>query len=85
MPRLSQDERHQAIGMLAAGPHGEDVARRFNVQSSTITRFRRRYKTVGSVSDRPRSGQPRVTTPTYDRQIRLVHLRNRLRLATLTA
>ena len=82
MPRLSQDERHQTIGMLAAGAHGEDVARRFNVQSSTITRLRRLYKAVGSVSDRPRSGQPRVTTPTEDRQI---HLRNRLRLATLTA
>ena len=85
MPRLSQDERQQAIGMLAVGAHSQDVARRYNVQISIITRVRRLYKTVGSVSNRPRSGQSGVTTPTDDRQIRLVHLRNRPRLATLTA
>ena len=36
----------------------------------------------GSVSDAPRSGRPRVTTPREDRYLRLTHLRNRFQPAT---
>jgi hypothetical protein len=37
------------------------------------------------VSDRPRPGQPRVTTDHQDRHIRLQHLHNRFKIAASTA
>jgi hypothetical protein len=37
------------------------------------------------VSDRPRPGQPRVTTDHQDRHIRLQHLHNRFKTAASTA
>jgi hypothetical protein len=57
MPRLSNNDRNQALGMLRAG----------------------------NVSDRPRPGQPRVTTDQQDRHIRLQHLRSRFKTAASTA
>ena len=52
---------------------------------STISRLVQRLRATGRLTDRPRSGRPRVTTQRQDRRIRLVHLRNRLRTATETA
>ncbi len=85
MPRLSQVERDQAIGMLTAGMTQAEVARRLGCHCCTIARLRQRYRQTGVTRDRPRSGQPRVTTVAQDRRIRTMHLRNRLRPATMTA
>ena len=85
MPRLSDIERQRAIGMLQAGMRPSHVAQHFNVSPSTIGDLRLRLAQTGTVADRPRTGRPRVTTPQQDRQIRLAHLRNRLRPATWTA
>ena len=71
--------------MLAAGVSQSRVARRFGVTQSTISRLRTRYQTTGSTRDRPRRGQPRVTTAAQDRRIRLQHLRDRFRPCTQTA
>ena len=85
MPRLTSVERERAVGMLQSGLRPTDIARRLNVSHTTITRLRQRLQETGTTRDRPRSGRPSVTLPIQDRHIRLVHLRNRQRPATVTA
>lgn len=85
MPRLSQNDRERAVGMLMAGTPYAQVARRFGVHRSTIQRLQTRLQQTGSTHDRPRSGQPRVTTPAQDRHIRVMHLRDRFRVPAETA
>ncbi len=85
MPRLNRNQRMRAIGMIDGGLRRRDVANRLGVTRITITRLLRRYRTHGSVDDRPRSGRPRVTTREQDRHIRTSHLRDRFLPATHTA
>ena len=85
MPRLTNDQRNNAIGRLQQGATQAAVARHFNVSRATINRLWIRHNATGSVADRPRSGRPRVTTPAQDRFIRLQHLRDRFQTATTTA
>src|ERR1700729_907386 len=61
------------------------VARHFKCDHSTIVRLNHRFQATGTTDDRPRPGQPRVTTPALDRQIRLPHQRKRFQTATQTA
>ena len=85
MPRLSNNDRKQALGMLRAGISTREVARLFNCHQSTVVRLRQRFQTMNNVSDRSRPGQPRVTTDQQDHHIRLQHLRNRFKTAASTA
>lgn len=85
MPRLSEDERNQAIGMIQAGVAQNVVARRFGVHRNTIHALWRRFQQSGNTRDGPRSGRPRVTSLRQDNYIRVVHLRNRFQTAALTA
>ena len=85
MPRLRQNQRERAIGMLTGGMSQRRVARNLGVHVSTISRLWSRYDETGSTVDRPRAPRPRVTTPQQDRHIRLQHLRNRFLPATVTA
>ena len=85
MPRLSENERNQAIGMLAGGMSARVVARRFGCCRKTIDRLAARYQQTGAVHDRQRPGRPRVTTARADRFITLTHLRQRQLAATVTA
>uniref|UniRef100_A0A672Z1Z5 Transposase Tc1-like domain-containing protein n=1 Tax=Sphaeramia orbicularis TaxID=375764 RepID=A0A672Z1Z5_9TELE len=85
MPRLNDNLRERAIGMLDAGLTARNVARRLQVHESTISRLRTRFRDTGTTQDRPRSGRPRVTTRNQDRHIRLAHLRDRQLSATRTA
>ena len=62
MPRLSFAQRNQALGLLAGGATQTEVARRFNVAESTITRLVIRVNATGTTAGRPRPGQPRVTS-----------------------
>lgn len=71
--------------MVEVGRSMRQVAAIFGCIPMTIHNLMQRYQNHGSVNDRPRPGQPRVTTPQQDRQIRLAHLRNRFRPATVTA
>ena len=84
MVRLSQLDRGRAIALILQGRSQRDIAQQFGVHESTISCFVQRLRATGRLTDRPRSGRPRVTTR-QDRRIRLVHLRNRLRTATETA
>ena len=81
MAHLSQLDRGTAIALILQG----DVAQQFGVHESMISRLVQRLRATGRLTDRPRSGRPRVTTQRQDKRIRLVHLRNRLRTATETA
>lgn len=85
MPRLSRRERWQAFGMLTAGVSTRDIAAQFNCSHSTIVRLNQRVTTTGTGDDRPRTGQPRVTTQHQDQFIRLTHLRDRFQTASNTS
>ena len=84
MPRLSEAQRHEAVGMLRSMA-ATDVARFFNVHKSTIHRLSQRLAQSGTVSDRRRSGRPRVTSVAEDRHIRTTHLRERFTTASETS
>ena len=83
MPRLSLQERHEAVGMLRSMTAAA-VARHFGVSRSTISRLQGRLGTTGSMAEGGRSGRPRVTTAAQDRRIRTTHLRNRFKSASST-
>ena len=85
MPRLSENDRWRALGMLQAGTTQREVARQFNVHRNTVWNLWHRHQQTNQVRDRPRSGQPPVTTRRQDNWIRQVHLRNRFQPASTTA
>ena len=82
MPRLNQNQRLQALTMLARGDNVCNVSRVFGCHRNTIIRLRQRFQQTGGVADRHRPGRPRVTNPRTDRFITLTHLRRRLQTAT---
>ena len=84
MPRLTERERNEAIGMLRNCTINH-VAAFFNTSRKTIRFLQRRANQTGTVKDRPRVGRPRVTTNADDRAIRLSQLRNRFKSASETA
>lgn len=85
MPRLQQNQRIQAVTMLASGQSVAAVARAFGCHRNTISNLQRRFQTTGDIVDRPRSGRPKVTTARTDRFITLTHLRRRFKTAASTA
>ena len=85
MPRLNQNQRIQALTMLAYGDDVFNVSRAFGCHKNTIIRLRRRFQQTGGVAVRRRPGRPRVTNPRTDRFITLTHLRLRFQTATSSA
>ena len=77
MPRVNNDERNHAIGILNAGTSATVISRYSGCIRKTIERLRRQFRVTGNVADRPRSGRPRMTTNADDNYIVLQHLRNR--------
>ena len=82
MPRLNQNQRIQALTMLARGDNVSNVSRAFGCHRNTIIRLRQCFQKTGGVADRCRSGRPRVTNPRTDRFITLTRLRRRFETAT---
>ena len=62
MPRIPNNLRERAIGMLDAGMSTEDVARHVGSSSRAIRNLRTRFRTTGRIDDLPLSGRLRVTT-----------------------
>ena len=85
MPRLNQNQRIQALTMLAHGDNISNVSRAFGCHRNTIIRLHQRFQQTGGVTDRHRHGRPRVTNPQTDRFIMLTHLRRRFQTATSSA
>ena len=84
MPRIPQNLRVRAIGMLHAGMTIA-VALNTGCSSRAIRHLRQRFQATGCTEDRPRSGRPCVTTRGQDRYIRNTHQRYRFHTATATA
>ena len=86
MPRLNNDERDQANGMLNVGMSATVVSRHFGCTRKTIDIecLRKRFRVTGNVADRPRSGRPRVATAADDHYFVLQHLRNKRLTAAAT-
>ena len=85
MPRLNQNQRIQALTMLALGNNVSNVGRAFGCHRNTIICLRQRFQQTGGVADRRRPGRPRVTNPRTDRLITLTHLRRRFQTGTSSA
>ena len=66
---LTIPERWQAVGMHNGGFSHIRVADHFRVNHSIIVRLMQRFHQTGNVTDRPRAGRPRKTTPREDRLI----------------
>ena len=81
MPRLNNDERNQAVGMLNAGMSATVVSQHFGCTLKTIKHLRRQFRVTGNVADGPRSGRPCVTMAANDCYIVLQHLLNRRLIA----
>ena len=85
MPRLSENQRNQAIVMLQAGAMVKnDVAQHFGCSCQTIHNLNTRFAITDSIRDRPRPGQRRVTSQHDDHYIMLTYLRNQFLPATAT-
>ena len=67
--KLTIPERWQAVGMHNGGFSHRRVADHFRVNHSIIVRLMQRFRQTGNVTDRPRAGIPRKTTPREDRLI----------------
>ena len=74
MPRIPNNLRERAIGMLDAGMSTEHVARHVGCSSRAIRNLRIRFRTTGSTNNLPRRGRPRVITRGQDRDIMNTHL-----------
>ena len=85
MPRLIQNQRIQALTMLARGDNVSNVSRAFGCHRNTIIRLRQRFQQTGGVADRRRPATPRVTNPRTDRFITLTYLPRRFQTATISA
>ena len=85
MPRLTAAERNQAIARLQLGESRTDVANRFGVALTTVSRLWTRFQANGNTADNPRTGRPRVTSARHDRTIVHRHRRNSFETAAETA
>ena len=72
MPIMNQNQRIQALMMLAGGNNVSNVSRAFSCHRNTIILLRQRFQQTGGVADRRRPGRPRVTNPRTDRSITLL-------------
>ena len=82
---MNQNQRIQALTILARGDNVSNVSRAFGCHRNTINRLHQRFKQTGGVADRRRPGRPRVTNPRTDRFITLTHIRRRFQTATSSA
>ena len=63
MPRIPENLRERALGMLGAGCTTAEVAARVGASMQSIRSLRRRFAQTGNTRDLPRSGRTRVTSP----------------------
>ena len=69
MGRLTVDQRTEALVLLKAGETHLSVASKLKCSQSTITRLAHKMEQTGTVADRPRSGRPKVSSPTDDHKL----------------
>ena len=74
---LTEIETVQAVEQLEEGHTQREVARRFGVSCSVISRLWTRFQTTHWYTRRPGQGRSRCTTARLDRYLRTLALRNR--------
>jgi transposase len=74
MPRLLQNGRERAVGMVQAGMTHQAVVDHFNVSRITISRLMIRLRQTDRTNEITRNGRPRVTSQRQDRHLHLIHL-----------
>ena len=67
--KLTIPERWQAVGIHYGGFSYRRVTDHLRVNHSIIVRLMQRFRQTGNVTDRPRAGRPRKSTPREDRII----------------
>ena len=67
MPRLPENQRWLAIGLLQCGSTQADVAIQLNVSQSVISRLWNRHQQTEKVTDIHKVGRLRATTRQQDR------------------
>jgi hypothetical protein len=71
MPRLRQNDRERAVGMVQTGMTHQAVADHFNVPRITISRLINRLRQTGRTNDRSRNNRPHVTSQRQDRHLHI--------------
>lgn len=75
--RLTHKQRWHAVGQLDLGGRQVDVAARFGVSQSVVSRLYERYRQTGEVSERRGRGCQCATSAADDRYLLLQTLRSR--------
>ena len=78
MPRLCQNDRERAVGMVQDGMTHQAAADHFNFSRLTISRLMIRLRQTVRTNDRPRNGRSRMTSQRQDNHLRLIQLWNRM-------
>ncbi|RZC37260.1 HTH 29 domain containing protein [Asbolus verrucosus] len=78
MPKchLSAAHANQAIGLLESVWTEVEVAARFGVSQSVISRLSKRYTETGSTEERSKTGRPRITIEREDRLLTIPRRRD---------
>ena len=80
-----QRQNTSSVSFLSSGTSVDDVTRQFYCHRHNSLASPRSVSTTRDISDRPRSGRPKVTTARQDRLIVRTHLRQRFKTASSTA
>jgi transposase len=73
MPRLRQNDRERAVGLVQAGMNHQAIADHFNMSRITISRLMIRLRQTGKPNDGPRIDRPREMSQSQDRHLSLIH------------
>ena len=78
MSRTTIGQRWRVIALSEQGMSSRAISARLGIPKSTVCNIVNRHAVrPGDVSDRPRSGRPRKTTPREDRPLARIAMRNR--------
>ena len=69
---MKQSVRWQIVGALKSGATVNEVVKQHNVSRRSVFRIKCKFIETGEVSDKPRSGRPRLTSPRTDRYLRRI-------------
>ena len=85
MLQVSEKQQHQVIDLIRDRAKHIDIAHHFECSRQATHNIATRYANTGSVCERQRPNQRRVTSGRDHHVITLIHLCNRFKLATMVA
>ena len=74
---LSEPDTARIVQLLEDGQSQRQVAMRFEISQSVVSRIWTRFRETGRYTQRPGQGRHRMTTPQEDRYLRIIARRNR--------